>query len=658
MQKIRKSENNDLFKNNDLKLGDGHTLHTLVYTLVVVYKRRMFMCVLVVRYLCPTPSLHTVSTYSKIVSKMSPQKNHSGMDKKKKDFSSDTKFEHSKMMVGVQSYYFIHSLILLIICFNEGLAQSDCKSRIEHHRTKYGVDPPFISERTDLHSCANRQSQFDKQMGAHKSYKRCGFTGSQGQGGGSTCANVIDAFFNERWRCTDTPVFGTPFAESNEGSQRKCRQACMNDEICLSYDFDSNATNNCRFYDVASMTHAKLINNNFWLGAPEYTGTTPTTVDGWRSFSLIETDGSKTIPAAGKITDIKYYGSNTNGVTFFIYRLVSGTTYQVVGKLQATSTIVDAENTITANPALAVQKGDVIGWTYEGDAAFGFTNSNQGQVLYKNGDESGGPIDLGDEWTFDRGPLGRRYHIAVSYVPDEAFTPSVARNYCAAALCQGHCGPVMDGNTKSFAWGVWNNFYTLNWRPGARIPSGENQCPSGIDVVKCWNDDSTGIMWAYGVGGEDCHSTCSLAGASPADYMCDEDTPITGGFDQVSSIMTNFENDYNSNDPDEFTCSKGGCWNGESNKQIMIHEYNSNCYIPTNSQKYSCDTRFGNANCYGQRFNQVCPCVPGCSWAAGPSCVSVILFMLVCSNILIQFLCRIYSSQWFENVALLSIILK
>ena len=73
-------------------------------------------------------------------------------------------------------------------------AQSDCEIRINHHREKYGIDP--ITEREGLHTCANRQSQYDKEMGSHKSYKRCGGLESQGSGGGSTCSGVIDIFFN------------------------------------------------------------------------------------------------------------------------------------------------------------------------------------------------------------------------------------------------------------------------------------------------------------------------------------------------------------------------------------------------------------------------------------------------------------------------------
>jgi hypothetical protein len=82
---------------------------------------------------------------------------------------------------------------------------------------------------------------------------------------------------------------------------------------------------------------------------------------------------------------------------------------------------------------------------------------------------------------------------------------------------------------------------------------------------------------------------------------------------------------------------------GETWRQISIHENNSDCYVPTDSltggalNKYICDARFGNANCFNQRFNQVCPCVPGCSSAAGTSCVSrmggILLFSLIPSHI-------------------------
>ena len=64
-----------------------------------------------------------------------------------------------------------------------------------------------------------------------------------------------------------------------------------------------------------------------------------------------------------------------------------------------------------------------------------------------------------------------------------------------------------------------------------------------------------------------------------------------------------------------FLCTKETCtWN--SNPRILIHENNSNCYVPTTStanDKFMCDAVAKGKNCYGQRFNQVCPCVLGCN---------------------------------------------
>ena len=134
----------------------------------------------------------------------------------------------------------------------------------------------------------------------------------------------------------------------------------------------------------------------------------------------------------------------------------------------------------------------------------------------------------------------------------------------------------------------------MNWRPGTRIPGGGEACPSGIDAVKCWEDEENDVLWAYGVGGDTCHATCSLAGATPADYKCDVSTTVSD-FDGVSQIMSHFTNPYNSADADEFTCETGTCWGGENWRQIMIHEYNSNCYVSTASE-YTCDHKFKSTN--------------------------------------------------------------
>ena len=56
--------------------------------------------------------------------------------------------------------------------------------------------PPMV-ECTACHECANSQAEYDRENGAHASFKRCGER-SQGMGGGATCADVIDSFVSER----------------------------------------------------------------------------------------------------------------------------------------------------------------------------------------------------------------------------------------------------------------------------------------------------------------------------------------------------------------------------------------------------------------------------------------------------------------------------
>uniref|UniRef100_A0A7S1AY12 Apple domain-containing protein n=1 Tax=Noctiluca scintillans TaxID=2966 RepID=A0A7S1AY12_NOCSC len=134
---------------------------------------------------------------------------------------------------------------------------TSCLGRVNHHRTKWGLPPQ--SENTALHGCVNRQSQYDSQHGAHRSMRMCQ-TPSQGQGGGGNCANVIDAFYNERWACRETHPVGTPFKTFDHGgttyyhASRNCGQACLDDDACISYDFVvGSQADSCRFYSEATL---------------------------------------------------------------------------------------------------------------------------------------------------------------------------------------------------------------------------------------------------------------------------------------------------------------------------------------------------------------------------------------------------------------------
>ena len=52
---------------------------------------------------------------------------------------------------------------------------------------------PPMAECTACHECSNSEADYDQANEAHASFGRCGES-AQGEGGGATCADVIDAF--------------------------------------------------------------------------------------------------------------------------------------------------------------------------------------------------------------------------------------------------------------------------------------------------------------------------------------------------------------------------------------------------------------------------------------------------------------------------------
>lgn len=85
-------------------------------------------------------------------------------------------------------------------------AGTSCLERINYWRKKACEDgwvecppaglPPMV-ECTACHECANSEAQWDSANGGHSSFTRCGEF-AQGEGGGATCADVIDGFVSER----------------------------------------------------------------------------------------------------------------------------------------------------------------------------------------------------------------------------------------------------------------------------------------------------------------------------------------------------------------------------------------------------------------------------------------------------------------------------
>lgn len=96
-------------------------------------------------------------------------------------------------------------------------------------------------------------------------------------------------------------------------------------------------------------------------------------LDGWKSFSEVNTGFS--IPSDGTIGQWEYFGGSTSGVYLQVYRLVSGSNYKLIGQNFVKKSVNKKINKVIvkANDRINVKKGDFIGWTFVGKAAFGFS---------------------------------------------------------------------------------------------------------------------------------------------------------------------------------------------------------------------------------------------------------------------------------------------
>lgn len=316
---------------------------------------------------------------------------------------------------------------------------SDCLSRINHHRAKWGLSP--MTERTDLHSCVNREAEYDKAHGAHKAFRWCG-EWAQGEGGGHTCNDVIDMFYNERWSCGSSAISGSPYKSVDQPGESQCRKACNDDSGCISFDYvTTSQSDSCRFFKTGA----------------------------------------------------------------------------------------------------AAEKPD----------------ASSGRISCKAGSS-----------------------------PD----------------CSGHCGAVMEsGDNLVMSWGEYDGYYTVNYHSDPVVPTMGDQCPSGLAVVRCHHDSSSGILWATGLEGPTCEQTCNLAGAKQTSYQCDSSTKISS-YGDVSELLHEFGG---------FECQPGNCWDGHSPVEFngaVFSLSSKKCYYPDSSKAYGCDEKLGNANCFGDRFSQLCPC--------------------------------------------------
>ncbi len=142
----------------------------------------------------------------------------------------------------------------------------------------------------------------------------------------------------------------------------------------------------------------------------------------------------------------------------------------------------------------------------------------------------------------------------------------------------------------------------------------------------CFPEPATNVVWVMkndgNVNGPTCKTVCENALAGRCEYhACDHGRPIAhadiAGFAAIAAGLG-------------FTCREGGCWWPEAPSEglylVSIDTNESDgsktCFFPTETE-HSCSSHPGNANCYGERYASVCPCVPkaldeACEWDCPP----------------------------------------
>ncbi|MCB9751166.1 MAG: hypothetical protein H6713_14410 [Myxococcales bacterium] len=145
------------------------------------------------------------------------------------------------------------------------------------------------------------------------------------------------------------------------------------------------------------------------------------------------------------------------------------------------------------------------------------------------------------------------------------------------------------------------------------------------DGYRCYEHPETGVVWVMkidgNINGPTCQDVCEAALPDNCEYhACEEghtfEYPDANSFAPIAKNLG-------------FTCREGGCWDsvapGEGLMLVSIdtdEEGSKACYFPSQSQ-LSCSTHPGNANCFGERYASICPCVPralddACSWECPP----------------------------------------
>jgi len=187
----------------------------------------------------------------------------------------------------------------------------------------------------------------------------------------------------------------------------------------------------------------------------------------------------------------------------------------------------------------------------------------------------------------------------------------------SACACEGDAS--LDGSAGASDGGAAGTDAGAD--PGTMTGSGR-ACAPGFT---CTDGEDPDVVWVMrdegNVNGPTCSTVCRDAlSDNCAYYACDAgrdvEYPDIGSFAAIAAGLG-------------FTCRPGGCWwpdaPGEGMYLVSIdadEDGTRSCFFPTETQ-VSCETHPGNANCFGERYASVCPCVvrpldEACNWDCAP----------------------------------------
>eukprot|EP01083_Nonionella_stella_P042816 115574_1 len=153
------------------------------------------------------------------------------------------------------------------------------------------------------------------------------------------------------------------------------------------------------------------------------------------------------------------------------------------------------------------------------------------------------------------------------------------------------------------------------------------------DGYTCYEDTIRNVVWVKNDDASPaCQGVCEGALLNNADiyHSCDDTQPLIYDMDSFNDIATGLN----------FTCKAGGCWDSMAPGQGIIavkrgSGADKTCYFPDPQDTmttFTCTSGIGNANCYGERYSNICPCIPkpfdeACEWTNPPNVPKVAQFV-------------------------------